>query len=94
MVHQTHKSLPEPGDYRPASWRDAVGLLMALVGLALVGRHDSDDVMAVMCVDDGPMGQVRRGTSSRRRSVHGALAVKSAADARALTLLPTTRALN
>ena len=36
MVHQAHKVLPEPGDYRPASWRDVVGLLMALVGLALL----------------------------------------------------------
>lgn len=36
MVHQTHKGLTEPGDYRPASWRDAVGLLIALIGLALV----------------------------------------------------------
>ena len=35
MVHQAHKVLPEPGDYRPASWRDVVGLLMALIGLAL-----------------------------------------------------------
>jgi len=36
MVHQTHKGLPEPGDFRPGSWRDVVGLLMALVGLALI----------------------------------------------------------
>jgi hypothetical protein len=36
MAHQAHKGLPEPGDYRPASWRDVVGLLMALIGLALV----------------------------------------------------------
>ena len=36
MAHQTHEGLPEPGDYRPQSWRDVVGLLMALVGLALV----------------------------------------------------------
>jgi hypothetical protein len=36
MVHQAHKGLPEPGDYRPGSWRDVVGLLMALVGLALI----------------------------------------------------------
>jgi hypothetical protein len=36
MAHQTHKSLPEPGDYRPGNWRDVVGLLMALIGLALV----------------------------------------------------------
>ena len=36
MVHQAHKVLPEPGDFRPGSWRDAVGLLMALVGLVLV----------------------------------------------------------
>jgi hypothetical protein len=36
MLHQTQKGLPEPGDYRPASWRDVVGLLMALVGLALL----------------------------------------------------------
>jgi hypothetical protein len=36
MAHQAHKGLPEPGDYRPQSWRDVVGLLMALVGLALV----------------------------------------------------------
>ena len=36
MVHQVHKALPEPGDYRLRSWRDVVGLLMALVGLALV----------------------------------------------------------
>jgi hypothetical protein len=36
MLHQTPKGLLEPGDYRPGSWRDAVGLLMALIGLALV----------------------------------------------------------
>ena len=36
MVHQAHKVLPEPGDYRPASWRDVVGLLMALIGLSLL----------------------------------------------------------
>jgi len=36
MAHQTHKGLPEPGDFRPGSWRDVVGLLMALIGLALV----------------------------------------------------------
>jgi hypothetical protein len=36
MVHQTQKGLPEPGDYRPGSWLDVVGLLVALVGLALV----------------------------------------------------------
>ena len=36
MVHQAHKGLPEPGDYRPGSWRDVVGLGMALVGLALI----------------------------------------------------------
>ena len=36
MVHQTHKGLPEPADFRPGSWRDVVGLLMALIGLALV----------------------------------------------------------
>ena len=36
MVHQAHKVLPEPGDYRPTSWRDVVGLLMALIGLALL----------------------------------------------------------
>jgi hypothetical protein len=36
MAHQAHKGLPEPGDFRPGSWRDIVGLLMALVGLALV----------------------------------------------------------
>ena len=36
MPHQTPKGLPEPGDYHPGSWRDVVGLLMALVGLALV----------------------------------------------------------
>jgi hypothetical protein len=36
MVHQTHKGLPEPGDFRPGGWRDVVGLVMALIGLALV----------------------------------------------------------
>ena len=36
MVHQTHKGLPETGDFRPGSWRDVVGLLIALIGLALV----------------------------------------------------------
>jgi hypothetical protein len=37
MVHQTHKGLPEPGDFRPGrNWRDVVGLLVALIGLALV----------------------------------------------------------
>jgi hypothetical protein len=30
------RGLPEPGDYRPGSWRDVVGLVMALVGLALI----------------------------------------------------------
>src|SRR5260370_13223582 len=39
------------------------------------------------------MEQARDGTSSRRRSVHGALAVNRAADARALALLPTIREL-
>jgi hypothetical protein len=36
MLHQTQKGLPEPGDHRRGNWRDVVGLLMALVGLALV----------------------------------------------------------
>jgi|HubBroStandDraft_3_1064219.scaffolds.fasta_scaffold13502_6 hypothetical protein len=36
MVHQIQKGLPEPGDYRLRSWRDVVGLLMALIGLVLV----------------------------------------------------------
>jgi hypothetical protein len=36
MVHQAHKVLPKPSDYRPTSWRDVVGLLVALVGLVLV----------------------------------------------------------
>jgi hypothetical protein len=36
MVHQTHKGLSERGDFRPGSWRDVVGLLVALIGLALV----------------------------------------------------------
>jgi hypothetical protein len=36
MAHQAHKGLPEPSDYRPQNWRGVVGLLMALVGLALV----------------------------------------------------------
>ena len=36
MAHQAHKGLQKPGDFRPESWRDVVGLLMALVGLALV----------------------------------------------------------
>jgi hypothetical protein len=36
MVHKTHKGLLEPGDYRPGSWRDGVGLLMALIGFALL----------------------------------------------------------
>jgi hypothetical protein len=36
MAHQAHKGLPEPGDHRPRSWRDVVGLLMALIGLAPV----------------------------------------------------------
>jgi hypothetical protein len=36
MVHQTHKGLPEPGDFRPGSWRNVVGLVMALLGLALI----------------------------------------------------------
>jgi hypothetical protein len=35
MVHQTHNGLPELGDFRPGSWRDVVGLLIALIGLAL-----------------------------------------------------------
>jgi hypothetical protein len=36
MVHQAHKGLSEPDDFRPGSWRDLVGLLIALIGLALV----------------------------------------------------------
>jgi hypothetical protein len=36
VVHQAHKVLPEPGDFRPGSCQDAVGLLMALVRLVLV----------------------------------------------------------
>ena len=36
IVHQTHYGLPEPGNFRPGSWRDVVGLLIALIGLALV----------------------------------------------------------
>ena len=36
MAHHVHKGLPEPGVFRPGSWRDVVGLLMALVGLALI----------------------------------------------------------
>jgi hypothetical protein len=36
MVHQIRKGMPEPGDYRLRSWRDVVGLLMALIGLALI----------------------------------------------------------
>ena len=39
------------------------------------------------------MEQVTGGTSSRRRSVHGPLALKRAADTRALALLPTIRKL-
>src|SRR5260370_5730424 len=39
------------------------------------------------------MEQARDGTSSRRRSVHGALAVNRAAAAGALALLPTIREL-
>jgi hypothetical protein len=52
MVHQAHKVLPEPGDYRPTSWRDVVGLLMALIGLAR--GHDADDV--AVHIDDGSDG--------------------------------------
>jgi hypothetical protein len=36
IVHQTHYGLPEPGNFRPGSWRDVVGLLIALIWLALV----------------------------------------------------------
>jgi hypothetical protein len=36
MVHQTHKGLPEPADFRPGRWRDVVSLLIALIGLALI----------------------------------------------------------
>jgi hypothetical protein len=36
MVYQIRKGLSEPGEYRVRSWRDAVGLLMALIGLILV----------------------------------------------------------
>jgi hypothetical protein len=36
MAHQVHKGLPEPGDFRLGSWRDVVGLLTALVGLAVI----------------------------------------------------------
>ena len=35
-VHQPYKGLPEPGDFSAGSWRDVVGLLMALVGLAQI----------------------------------------------------------
>jgi hypothetical protein len=36
MVRQTRQDLPDPGDYRPERWRDVVGLLVALLGLALM----------------------------------------------------------
>ena len=36
MMHQAHKVLPEPGDYRPGSWRYVVGLIMALIGWGLL----------------------------------------------------------
>jgi hypothetical protein len=36
MVHQPHNGLPQPSDRRPGSWRDVVGLLIALIGFALV----------------------------------------------------------
>ena len=36
MAYQARKGLPEPSDFRAGRWRDVVGLLMALIGLALV----------------------------------------------------------
>jgi hypothetical protein len=36
MGYQARKGLPEPSDFRAGRWRDVVGLLMALVGLALI----------------------------------------------------------
>jgi hypothetical protein len=35
MAYQARKGLPEPSDFRAGRWRDVVGLLIALVGLAL-----------------------------------------------------------
>ena len=36
MAHRTQRDLPRPGDFRPESWRDVVGLLVALIGLVLL----------------------------------------------------------
>ena len=30
------QDLPTPADFRPANWRDVIGLAMALIGLALL----------------------------------------------------------
>ena len=47
MAHQAHKGLPEPGDFRPGSWRDVVGLLMAFNRVGPDSRHDAaGDVVA------------------------------------------------
>jgi hypothetical protein len=32
----THHHLPEPGNFRPVTWRDVIGLAIALIGLALL----------------------------------------------------------
>ena len=48
MLHQTPNGLPEPGDSRPGSWLDVVGLAIALVGVGPGGRNDADDVAASM----------------------------------------------
>ena len=48
MLHQTPNGLPEPGDFRPGSWLDVGGLVIALVGVGPGGRNDADDVAASM----------------------------------------------
>ena len=36
MVHPSQTGLRQPSDHRPGNWRDVVGLLIALIGFALV----------------------------------------------------------
>ena len=36
MVDHTRHDLPDQGDFRPDDWRDLVGLIVALSGLALI----------------------------------------------------------
>jgi hypothetical protein len=35
-MFETQQDRPEPADFRPESWRDVIGLAIALFGLALL----------------------------------------------------------